>query len=79
VGCLAVLTRRQMSKDAELLVLRHENTVLRHQVSRVRFSLADHRTGQQRVPWGLTRKYSIAALPLRAAMQKRRSPTESYF
>lgn len=50
LGCLAVLTRRQMSKDAELLVLRHENTVPRR-----------------------------AALPLRAALQKRRSPSESYF
>ncbi|HEY2575953.1 MAG TPA: helix-turn-helix domain-containing protein [Streptosporangiaceae bacterium] len=40
-GCLAVLTRRQLSKDAELLVLRHENAVLRRQVSRVRYQTGD--------------------------------------
>jgi hypothetical protein len=28
-GCLTVLARRRVSKDAELLVLRHENAVLR--------------------------------------------------
>src|SRR5215469_10347848 len=33
-----VLARRQASKDAELLVLQHQNTVLRRQISRVRSS-----------------------------------------
>jgi hypothetical protein len=28
-GCLMVLARREVSKDAELLALRHENAVLR--------------------------------------------------
>jgi len=32
-GLLAVLVRSDLSKDAELLVLRHENQVLRRQVS----------------------------------------------
>jgi hypothetical protein len=37
----AVLVRRDLSKDAELLVLRHENTVLRRQISRARYTPAD--------------------------------------
>ena len=41
LGCLMVLTRRQVSRDAELLVLRHENAVLRRQISRVRYQLGD--------------------------------------
>ena len=31
LGSLIVLARRQVSKDAELLMLRHENVVLRRQ------------------------------------------------
>ncbi len=41
LGCLMVLARREASKDAELLVLRHENTVLRRQISRVRYQPGD--------------------------------------
>jgi putative transposase len=41
LGCLMVLARRAASKDAELLVLRHENAVLRRQISRVGYQPAD--------------------------------------
>ena len=35
------LARRQVSKDAELMVVRHENVVLRRQTGRVRYEPAD--------------------------------------
>ena len=41
LGCLMVLARREASKDAEVLVLRHENAVLRRQISRVRYEPGD--------------------------------------
>ena len=41
LGLLVVLFRRDLSKDAELLVLRHENAGLRRHVGRVRYEPAD--------------------------------------
>jgi len=41
LGCLRVLARHRVSKDAELLVLRHENVILRRQVGRVRYQPGD--------------------------------------
>lgn len=41
LGLTAVLMRQDLSKDVQLLVLRHENTMLRRQISRVRYTPAE--------------------------------------
>jgi hypothetical protein len=37
LGLAAVLVWRDLGKDVELLALRHENTMLRRQISRVHY------------------------------------------
>jgi len=41
LGCLMVLARGEVSKDAGLLVLRHQNAVLRRQIGWVRYQPGD--------------------------------------
>jgi hypothetical protein len=41
LGFAVLVYRRDLTKDAELLALRHENAVLRRQVKRTRYELAD--------------------------------------
>lgn len=41
LGCLMVRARREVSNDAEFLVLRRENAMLRRQTSRIRYQPGD--------------------------------------
>ena len=55
LGCLMVLARGEVSKDAELLVLRHQNAVVRRQISRVRYQLGN-RLGLSALSWLIPRR-----------------------
>ena len=41
LGLAVLISRSDLAKDAELLVLRHENAVLRRQACRTRYGSAD--------------------------------------
>jgi putative transposase len=57
LGLITVLMHRDLSKDAELLVLRQENAVLRRQIARVRYAPANRGVAGGLVP-------AAATLPL---------------
>jgi putative transposase len=67
LGLIVVLARRDLGKDAELLVLRHENAVLRRQVARVNYTPVD-RAWLAAVSRLLPRRRWAAIFPVTAAM-----------
>jgi hypothetical protein len=67
VAALAVLVfRRDLAKEAELLVLRHENAVLRRRAGRIRYEPADRVWFTALMPWQVT--FAPPELPARAQM-----------
>jgi putative transposase len=65
--CLAVLVfRRDLAKDAELLVLRHENAVLRRRTGRVRYEPAD-RVWFAALAWLIPRRSWAEVFPVTPA------------
>ncbi|MGW3845072.1 hypothetical protein ACWD9X_43105 [Streptomyces sp. NPDC005075] len=61
-----LLLRRDVSKEAELLVLRHENAVLRRQVPRVRYEQAD-RLWFAALSHGIPRRRWVQVFPVTPA------------
>src|ERR1700716_3051036 len=66
LSLVAVLVRRDVSKDVELLVLRHENAVLRRQIARPRYEPAD-RLWFSALPRLLPRRLWPAVFPVTPA------------
>src|ERR1035441_4170109 len=65
-----VLARREASKDAEFLVLRHENAVLRRQSGRVRYQPADRLWLAAPSPRATPRRRHPGGPPTAAAIRK---------
>ena len=65
LGALAVIVRREICKDVELLVLRHENVVPRRQVGRVRYTPIDR--GRPRPARGMSHPFGSDSAPVTRA------------
>src|SRR5438132_11803476 len=67
LGLAVLISRSDLTKDAELLVLRHENAVLRRHAGRVRYGPADRL-------WlaALARSYPAGAGPPSSRLRQRR-------
>jgi transposase len=66
IGLVGVLSRGDLSKEVELLVLRHENAVLRRQVPRPRYESAD-RLWFTALSWFLPRRLRPIVFPVTPA------------
>jgi hypothetical protein len=66
LGLIAVLMRQNLSKNADLLVLRQENVGLRRQVARVRYTPAD-RAWLTALSWLLPRRRWAEVFPVTPA------------
>src|SRR6266576_3098457 len=68
LGLAVLVLRGDRAKDAELLVLRHENTVLRRHASRVRYEPADRAWLIPRSRWAGV--FLVTPATLRARQRK---------
>ena len=66
LGLAVLVFRRDLAKDAELLVLRHENAVLRRHVGRVRYEPAD-RVWFAALAWLIPRRCWTGVFPVTPA------------